>query len=64
MEREYLQDRTILCRYNPTESGDYLISIKWSGEHVYGSPFHTRIFECQEELDQFQYELNTYRFRQ
>jgi filamin len=64
MERDYLQDRTILCRYNPTESGDYFISIKWSGEHVYGSPFHTRIFECQEELDQFQYELNTYRFGQ
>jgi len=60
MERHHLQDRTIICRYNPTESGDYLISVKWSDEHVYGSPFYTRIFECQEELDQFKYELNTY----
>jgi filamin len=60
MYRKHLQDRTIICRYNPIEPGDYLISIKWSGEDVYGSPFHTHIFECQEELDQFQQELNTY----
>jgi filamin len=57
MQREHLQDRRIICRYHPTESGDYVISVKWSGEHVYGSPFHTHIFESQEELDQFQHEL-------
>ncbi|CAF3681830.1 unnamed protein product [Rotaria sp. Silwood1] len=60
MQREHLQDRTILCRYNPIESGHYIISVKWSGEHVYGSPFHTHIFEYQEQLDQFRHQLNTY----
>ena len=61
MERKHLEDRTITCRYNPTESGDYLISVKWSGEHVYGSPFHTRLCDSQEELEQFQHQLNAYR---
>ncbi|CAF3716192.1 unnamed protein product [Rotaria sordida] len=61
MQREHLQDRTIICRYNPTEPGDYLISVKWSDEHVYGSPFHTHIFERQEELERFLHEQNAYR---
>ncbi|CAF0887782.1 unnamed protein product [Adineta steineri] len=60
MQREHLQDRTIVCRYNPTESGDYIISVKWSGEHVYGSPFHTHIFQTQEELEHCRQELNEY----
>ncbi|UJR31815.1 hypothetical protein I4U23_019292 [Adineta vaga] len=64
MQREHLQDRTIICRYNPTEPGDYLISVKWSDEHVYGSPFHTHIFERQEELDRFLNEQNAYRLAQ
>ncbi|CAF1190968.1 unnamed protein product [Adineta steineri] len=64
MQREHLQDRTIICRYNPTEPGDYLISVKWSDEHVYGSPFHTHIFERQEELDRFLHEQNAYRLAQ
>jgi filamin len=61
MQREHLQDRTIICRYNPSEPGDYLISVKWSDEHVYGSPFHTHIFEHQEELDRFQNQRNSHR---
>ncbi|CAM4758481.1 unnamed protein product [Rotaria magnacalcarata] len=64
MQREHLQDRTIICRYNPTEPGDYLISVKWSDEHVYGSPFHTHIFERQEELERFLHEQNAYRLAQ
>lgn len=59
MERQILQDRTIMCRYNPTESGIYLISVKWSGEHVYGSPFHVHIFESQDQLDQYRQQLKT-----
>jgi filamin len=61
MEREHLQDRTIVCRYDPSEPGDYLITVKWSGEHAYGSPFHTHIFEHQEELDRFQNQRNSHR---
>jgi filamin len=61
MQREHPQDRTIICRYNPTEPGDYIISVKWGGEHVYGSPFHTCIFASQDELDQFRHQINNYR---
>jgi len=61
MERDPLRDRTIICQYNPSEPGDYLFSVKWSGEHVYGSPFHTHIFSTQQELDEYQHELNSYR---
>ena len=64
MQREHLQDRTIICRYNPTEPGDYLIAVKWSDEHVFGSPFHTHIFERQEELDRFLLEQNAFRLAQ
>lgn len=61
MQREHLQDRTIVCRYNPTEAGDYIVSVKWSGEHVFGSPFHTHIFQSQEEFDLCRQELTEYR---
>ncbi len=54
MQRRNIQDRTIICRYYPSEPGDYLLSVKWSGEHVYGSPFHTHIFQSQQEFDQYQ----------
>ncbi|CAF4475481.1 unnamed protein product, partial [Rotaria magnacalcarata] len=57
MERQHSQDRTIICRYNPTEPGLYLVSVKWSGEHVLGSPFQMRLFESEE---QFRYQLNSY----
>ncbi len=61
MQRQHLQDRTIICRYNPTEPGDYIISVKWGGEHVIGSPFHAHIFQTQEELDLCRLQLNDYR---
>jgi filamin len=53
MQRESQRDRTILCRYDPTEVGDYILHIKWSGEHVPGSPFRVQIFDTQEELERF-----------
>ncbi|XP_064639227.1 filamin-A-like isoform X1 [Lineus longissimus] len=53
MQRESQKDRTILCRYDPTECGDYIIHVKWSGDHVPGSPFHIHIFDTQEELERY-----------
>ena len=50
MQRESQKDRTILCRYDPTEVGDYIVQVKWSGDHVPGSPFHVRIVDSHEEL--------------
>ena len=56
MQRESQKDRTILCRYDPTEVGDYVISIKWSGDDVPGSPFHIQIFDTQDQLERFMVE--------
>ena len=53
MQRESQKDRTILCKYEPTEPGDYRIEVKWSGEHIPGSPFMVMIFDTQEELSRF-----------
>ena len=53
MQRESQKDRTILCKYDPTEPGDYRIEVKWSGEHVPGSPFVVMIFDTQEELSRY-----------
>lgn len=53
MQRESQKDRTILCKYDPTEPGDYRIEVKWSGEHVPGSPFCVMIFDTQDELSRF-----------
>jgi filamin len=53
MQRESQKDRTILCKYDPTEPGDYRIEVKWSGEHVPGSPFVVMIFDTQDELSRY-----------
>lgn len=53
MQRESQKDRTILCKYDPTEPGDYRIEVKWSGEHVPGSPYSVMIFDTQDELNRF-----------
>lgn len=53
MQRESQKDRTILCKYDPTEPGDYRIEVKWSGDHVPGSPFSVMIFDTQDELNRF-----------
>ena len=53
MSREHPRDRTIVCRYDPVEPGDYVISVKWAGEHVRNSPFYVQIFETDQELSEF-----------
>ncbi|XP_071747892.1 filamin-A-like [Lepeophtheirus salmonis] len=53
MQRESQKDRTILCKYEPTEPGDYRIDVRWSGKSVPGSPFVVMIFDTQEELSRF-----------
>ena len=53
MQRESQKDRTIYCKFDPTEAGHYQINIKWSGVHVPGSPFNVNIFNNQEELEHF-----------
>ena len=53
MQRESQKDRTILCKYDPTEPGDYRVEVKWSGEHVPGSPFVVMIFDTQDELNRY-----------
>ncbi|KAL4220761.1 hypothetical protein ACF0H5_021155 [Mactra antiquata] len=52
MYRDSQRDRTILCKFDPTECGLYIISVKWSGVDVPGSPFHVHILDTQEELEQ------------
>ncbi|XP_050433144.1 filamin-A isoform X2 [Adelges cooleyi] len=53
MQRENQKDRTILCKFDPTEPGDYRVEVKWAGEHVPGSPFMVMIFDTQEELNRY-----------
>lgn len=52
MYRDSQRDRTILCKFDPSECGLYIISVKWSGVDVPGSPFHVHILDTQEELEQ------------
>ena len=51
MTRDSHKERTILCRYDPTEIGEYIIHVKWSGKHVPGSPFHVNIVDTRQELE-------------
>ena len=39
MEKSPENDRHVLVYYNPTEGGKYVINVKWSDQHVPGSPF-------------------------
>ena len=48
LNRHPEQERTILACYNPQNSGVYVVSIKWAGEEVPGSPFTVNI-ESEEE---------------
>ena len=42
MQRESQKDRTIMCHFDPTEVGIYVIHVRWSEQHVPGSPFQVR----------------------
>lgn len=50
MTKDETRDRAIVCRYNPTEVGQYVLYIQWSGDHVPGSPFTVYIVDTQVEL--------------
>lgn len=51
MMKDETRDRAIKCRYNPTEVGQYVIHIQWSGVHVPGSPFTVAVVDTRHELD-------------
>lgn len=53
MQRENQKDRTILCKFSPTEPGDYRVEVRWAGRHVPGSPFPVMIFDTQDELRRY-----------
>ncbi|XP_026726106.1 filamin-C isoform X1 [Trichoplusia ni] len=53
MQRESQKDRTILCKFSPTEPGDYRVEVRWANRHVPGSPFPVMIFDTQEELRRY-----------
>uniref|UniRef100_A0A915CNM7 Uncharacterized protein n=1 Tax=Ditylenchus dipsaci TaxID=166011 RepID=A0A915CNM7_9BILA len=53
MQRDRHQDRTIHCKYEPKEPGDYSIEVKWHGKHVPGSPFLVIITDTEQELQRF-----------
>ncbi|XP_041356367.1 filamin-A-like [Gigantopelta aegis] len=57
MKREGNGDRTIVCRYDPVESGEYTVHVRWSGVHVPGSPFVVNIFDTREEFHAYLREL-------
>ena len=41
--KDHKDHRTLLANYNPTQPGEYLITIKWSDVHIPGSPFRVKI---------------------
>lgn len=63
MQRESQKDRTILCKFDPTEPGDYSVEVKWAGEHVPRSPFTVMIFDTQQELNRYLQVSNLLGFR-
>uniref|UniRef100_A0A0K0EUB1 Jitterbug (inferred by orthology to a D. melanogaster protein) n=1 Tax=Strongyloides venezuelensis TaxID=75913 RepID=A0A0K0EUB1_STRVS len=53
MQRDTKNDRTIHCKYEPKEPGDYQVEVKWHGKHVPGSPFFVMIVDTEQELQRF-----------
>ncbi|CAI4233302.1 unnamed protein product [Auanema sp. JU1783] len=53
MQREKKNERTIHCKYEPREPGDYQVEVKWHGEHVPDSPFLVMIVDTEQELSRF-----------
>ncbi|RUS89528.1 hypothetical protein EGW08_002716 [Elysia chlorotica] len=51
MRRQTQTGRTINCRYDPSEPGEYEISVRWSSVHVPGSPFTVHLAETGDQLD-------------
>ena len=40
---------TIMSQFCPTHTGDYIINMMWSGEHIPGSPFSLTVTDREEE---------------
>lgn len=59
MARDSTKERSIICRYDPSEPGHYRIEVKWSNEHVPNSPFDVYIFDTQYELSRFLNDRNS-----
>ena len=38
-----------MSQFCPTHTGDYIINIMWSGEHIPGSPFSLTVTDREEE---------------
>jgi hypothetical protein len=53
MQRDRQQERTIHCKYEPREPGDYQVEVRWHGQHVLGSPFTVLIVDTEQELQRF-----------
>ncbi|CAE1178783.1 FLNA [Acanthosepion pharaonis] len=49
-KRDATSNRTIVCWYEPTEAGRYVVNILWSGVQIPNSPFTVNIYETLEEL--------------
>jgi len=60
MHRDTLKDRAIECRYCPSEIGHYIVNVKWSEQHVPGSPFHVHIVDTQRDLEKITADNNAY----
>ncbi|XP_052216594.1 filamin-A-like isoform X3 [Dreissena polymorpha] len=58
MRRDREEERTIVCRYDPEEAGEYIVNVKWSGVHVPGSPFTVPVFESIEALSKYARQTN------
>ena len=44
--------RTLIARYDPTECGEYVITVRWHGQLVPGSPFNVKVFDPDEIEDE------------
>ena len=38
-----------MSHFCPTHAGDYIINMRWSGEHIPGSPFSLTVTDKEEE---------------
>lgn len=54
MRKDPRKDRVVLCKFNPTEVGEYWLNVLWSGEHVPGSPFKVVLVDTVEEMKSLQ----------
>ena len=51
MDTQKGSDRTVMCRYDPTDVGRYRISVLLADVEVPGSPFLVQIFDTKSQLD-------------